>query len=69
MKSGRIRWAGHIAGMGERRGLYTVMAGRPEGKRPLGSPSRSWEDKIKMDLQKVGSGGMDWTELAEDRDR
>jgi hypothetical protein len=55
--------------MGERRGVYTVMVGKPEGKRPLVSPKHSWEDNIKMDLQKVGSGGMDWIELAQDRDR
>jgi len=54
--------------MGER-GVYRVMLGKPEGKRPLGRPRRRWEDNIKMDLQEVGCGGMDWIELAQDRDR
>ena len=55
--------------MGERRGLYRVLVGKPEGKRPLGRPRRRWEDNIKMDLRKVGCGGMDWIQLAQDRDR
>ena len=55
--------------MGDRRGVYSVLVGKPEGKRPLGRPRRRWEDNIKMDLQKVGCGGMDWIELAQDRDR
>ena len=54
--------------MGERRGLYGVLVGKPEGKRPLGRPRRRWEDNIKMDLQEVKCGGMDWIELAQDRD-
>jgi hypothetical protein len=53
----------------ERRGVYRVLVGKPEGKRPLGRPRRRWEDNIKKDLQKVGCGGMDWIELALDRDR
>jgi len=64
-----MRWAGHVARMGERRGVYRVLVVRPEGKRPLGRPRRRWEDNIKMDLQEVGCGGMDWIELAQDRDR
>jgi len=64
-----MRWAGHIARMGERRGVYRVLVGKPEGKRPLGRPRRRWEDNIKMDLQEVGCGAMDWIELAQDRDR
>jgi len=60
--------AGHIARMGERRGVYRVLVGKPEGKRPLGRPRRRWEDNIKMNLQEVGFRGMDWIELAEDRD-
>jgi hypothetical protein len=55
--------------MGERRDVYRVLVGRPEGKRPLGRPRHRWEDNIKMDLQKVGCGGMDWIDLAQDRDR
>jgi len=55
--------------MGERRGLYRVLVGKPEGKRPLGRPRHRWEDNIKMDVQEVGCGGMDWIELAQDRDR
>jgi len=55
--------------MGERRDVYRVWVGRPEGKKPLGRPRRRWEDNIKMDLQEVGCGSMDWVELAEDRDR
>jgi hypothetical protein len=55
--------------MGERRGVYRVLVGKPEGKRPLARPRRRWEDNIKMDLQEVGCGGLDWIELAKDRDR
>ena len=55
--------------MGERRGINRVLVGKPEGKRPLWRPSRRWEDNIKMDLQEVGCGGIDWIELAQDRDR
>ena len=58
-----------MALMGERRGVYRVLVGKPEGKRPLGRPRHRWEDNIKMDLQEVGCGGMDWIELAQDRDR
>jgi len=68
LKSRRMRRAGHVASMGERRGVYRVLVGKPEGKRPLGRPRRRWED-IKMDLQEVGCGGMDWIGLAQDRDR
>jgi len=69
IKSRRMRWAGHVAHMGERRGVYRVLVGKPEGKRPLGRPRHRWEDNIKMELQEVGCGGMDWIELAQDRDR
>ena len=55
--------------MGERRGVYGGLVGQPVGKRPLGRPRPKWEDNIKMDLQEVGCGGMDWIELAQDRDR
>ena len=62
------RWAGRVARMGERRGVYRVWVRKPEGKRPLGRPRRTWEDNIKIDLQEVGCGGMDWIEMAQDRD-
>ena len=55
--------------MGDRRGVFRVLVGKPEGKRPLGRPRRRWEDNITLDLQEVGCGGMDWIELAQDRDR
>jgi hypothetical protein len=55
--------------MGERRGVYRVWVGKPKGKRPLGRPRRRWEDNIKMGLQEVGCGGMDWIGLAQDRNR
>jgi len=64
-----MRWVGHVARAGERRGVYRALAGKPEGKRPLGRPRRRWEDNIKMDLQEVGCGCMDWIDLAEDEDR
>jgi len=64
VKSRRMRWAGHVARIGEERGV-----GKPEGKRPLGRPKRRWEDNIKMDLQEVGAACGDWMELAEDEDR
>jgi len=54
--------------MGERKGVYRVWVGKPEGKRRLGRPRRRWEDNIKMDLQEEGCGGTDWIELAQDRD-
>ena len=63
-----LRWAGHVAPMGEDRGVHRVLMGKPEGKRPLGRPRRRWEDNIKMDLQEVGGGRGDWMELAQDRD-
>ena len=69
VKSRRMRWAGHVARMGERRGVYRVLVGKPEGKRPLGRPRRRWEDDIKMDPQEVGGRCGDWMELAQDRDR
>jgi hypothetical protein len=64
IKSGRMRWAGHVARMGEKSGAYRVLVGRPEGRRPLGRPRRRWEYNIKMDLQDVRWVGMDWIELA-----
>ena len=68
IKSRRMRWAGHVTRMGEERGVYRVLVGKPEGKRPLGRPRRRWVDNIRMDLQEVGCGYMDWIGLAQDRD-
>jgi len=64
-----MRWVGHAVHMGERRGEYSVLVGKPEGKRPLGRPRHIWEDNIKIDLQEVGCGGMDWIELVQDTNR
>jgi len=64
-----MRWAGHVARMGEGRGVYGVLVGRPEGRRPLGRPRRRWEDNIRMDLREVGCGCVDWMEPAQDRER
>jgi len=65
----RMGWAGHVARMGESRGVDRVLVGKPEGKRPLGRPRHRWEDNIKMDLQEMGCGGVDWIELTQDRER
>ena len=64
-----MRWAGHVARMGEQRGVYRVLVGKPEGRRPLGRPRHRWVDNIRMDLQEVGCRCMDWIGLAQDRDR
>jgi len=64
-----MRWAGHIARIGERRGVNMVLVGKPERYTPLGRPRRRWEDNIKIELQEVQCGGMDWIELAHDRYR
>jgi hypothetical protein len=69
VNSRRMRWAGHVARMGDNRGVYRALVGKPEGKRPLGRPRRRWEDNIKMDLQEVEWGRGDWMELAQNRDR
>ena len=63
------KWAGHVARMGERRGVYRVSVGKPEGKRPLGSSRHRWEDNIKIDLQEVGCEAKDWIDVAQERDR
>jgi len=68
IKSRRMRWAGHVACMGKERGVYRVLVGKPERKRPLGTPRCRWVDNIRMDLQEVGCGYMDWIGLAQDRD-
>ena len=64
-----MRWADHVARMGERRGEYRVLVGTSEGKRQLARPRRRWEDNIRLDFQEVGCGGTDWIELAQDKDR
>jgi hypothetical protein len=69
IKSRRMRWAGHVVRIGEGRGAYRILMGRPERRRPLGRPRHRWEDDIKMDLQEVGWGGMDWIDMAQDSDR
>jgi hypothetical protein len=68
IRARRIGWAGHVARMGEVRGAYNTLVGRPEGRRPLGRPRRRWEDNIKMDLREMGFGDVDWIHLARDRD-
>ena len=68
VKSRRMRWAGHVARMGEGRGVHRVLVGKPEGKRAFRRPKRRWEDNIKMDLQEVGGSCGDWMELAQVRD-
>jgi len=69
IKSRRMRWAGHVACMSEERGMYRVLLGKPEGRRPLGRPRRRWVYYIRRDLQEMGCGYMDWIGLAQDRDR
>jgi hypothetical protein len=69
IKSRRMRWAGHVARMGEGRNVCRVLVGKPEGKRPLGRPMRRCEDGIKMDLREIGWGSVEWIQLAQDRDR
>jgi hypothetical protein len=69
IKSRRLRWAGHVAHMGKRRGAYRALVGKPEGRRPFGRPRHRWEDNIKMDLREVVWGGIDWIDLAQNRDR
>jgi len=69
IKSRRMRWAGNVARLGERRGVYRVLVGKPVGKRPLWTHRPSWEDNIKMDLQEVVYRGVDWIELAQNRER
>jgi len=68
IKSRKMRWAGHVAHMGEERGVYRVLVGKLEGKRPLGRPSHRWVDNIRMYLQEVGCGHVNWIGLAQDTD-
>jgi hypothetical protein len=69
IKSRRMRWAGHVARMGEKRNVYRLMVGKPEGKRPLGRPRRRCADNIKIDLREVGLDQLDWIGLAQDSDK
>jgi hypothetical protein len=69
IKSRRMRWAWHVARMGETRNAYRILVGNPEGRRPLGRPRRRWVDDIKMDLREIGWDGVDWVDLAQDRDQ
>jgi hypothetical protein len=68
IKSRKMRWAGHVAHMGEGRNMYRVLVGKPEGKRPPEGPRRRWQDEIKMDLRENGQGGIEWIHLAQNRD-
>jgi hypothetical protein len=69
IKSRRMRWAGHIARMVEKRNAYRILVGKPEGKRPLGRPRRKWVNNIKLDLGEIGRDGMEWIDLVQDRDK
>jgi hypothetical protein len=69
MKSRRMRWAGHVAGMEEKRNVYRLLVGKPKGRRPLGRPRRRWIDNIMMDLLEIGLSVVDWIGLAKDRYR
>jgi hypothetical protein len=69
IKSRRMRWAGHVARLGETRNAYRILVGKPEGKRPLGRPRHGWVDNMKIDLRKIGWDGVDWIDLAQNRDQ
>jgi hypothetical protein len=69
IKSRRMRWAGNVARKGEKRNAYRILVGKPEGNRPLRRPRQKWEDNIRMDLREIGWGGMDWIDLAQDREQ
>jgi hypothetical protein len=69
IKSRRMRWARHVARMGETRNAYRILVGKPEGKRPLARPRHRWVDNIKTDLTEIEWDGMDWIEQAQDRDQ
>jgi hypothetical protein len=68
INSRRMRWAGHVARMGEKRNAHRILVGKPEGKRQLGRPRRRWVDNIKMDFREIGRDGVDWMDMAQDRD-
>jgi hypothetical protein len=69
IKSRRMKWAGHVSRLGEKRNAYRLLVGKPEGKRPLGRPRQRWLDNIKMDLLEIDWSGVDWIGLAQDRDK
>jgi hypothetical protein len=69
IKSRRMRWTGHVARMGEKKNAYRIFMGKPERKRPLERPRRRWVDNIKMDLREIGWDGMDWIDMARDKDK
>jgi hypothetical protein len=69
IKSRRMRWAGHVARMGEKRNACRILVGKPEGRRPLGKPRRRCVDNIKIDLREIGWDGVDWVDLAQDREQ
>jgi hypothetical protein len=69
IKSNMMRWAGHVARMGAKRNAYRILVGNPEGKRPLGRPRRRWVGNSKMDFREIEWGGMDWIDLAQDKDQ
>jgi hypothetical protein len=69
IKSGRMKWAGHVARNGEKGNAYRNLVRMPEEKRPLGRPRRRWVDNIKMDLREIGWDGIDWIDLAQNRDQ
>jgi hypothetical protein len=69
MKSRRMRWTEHIERMGEMRNVYRTLVGMPQRRKPLGRPRRRWVDNIKMDLNEIGGDGIDWTDLAQDREQ
>jgi hypothetical protein len=68
-KSRRMRWSRHVARMGEKRNAFRILVGKPEGKRPLGRPRHRWVDEIKMDLREIGWDGVDWIDMAQNRDQ
>jgi hypothetical protein len=68
VKARRMKWAGHVARMGEKRNAYRILVGKPEGKRPLGRPRRRWEDNIKMGRREIGWGCMEWIQMGQPTD-
>jgi hypothetical protein len=69
IKSRRMRWEGNVARIGQKMNAYRILVGKPKGKKPIGRTKRRWVDNLKMDLREIGRGGMDWIDLAQDRDQ